>query len=284
MLATLAEGRDAGEPSRHVREVASLLRGGSRQRWLRSTDGSFAATLRQGLAWGVLVLLIRQAGFAWCDVIRSFVGSWSDPSRPIHVFIALGWVVTLCLLATGRRRRGLAALTVCAVVFDPMWTLLGFVSSDGPYSLSFALRQFPPVVLPLLAAYAWPSSGVRLPAWSWAPLLALATIVPAVSVGSWSTLTWGAWGTQVFAVWIPVAALVAVAAGAAALILAASWSDPRWAVAAALVLSQLGARLLLSSLGAGSLAGSLPLVVILWVVVPAAAVFVAQRARSRART
>ena len=286
MLATLAEARDAGEPRRHVREVASLLRGGSRQRWLRSTDGSLAATLRQGLAWGVLFCVVRQAGFAVCDAVRAFTDKWSDPSRPAQLLLALGWIVTFCLLACGRRRSGLAALTivVCAVVFNPMRELLSFASFDGPFPLSVALRLFPPVLLPLLAACAWPSRGVRLPAWSRAPILALATIVPAVSVGSWSTLSWGVWGTHLFAVYVPYVALVAIAVGAAAVILAASWSDPRWAVAAALVLSQLGARLLLSSLGGESLAGSLPQVLFLWVVVPAAAIFAARRARSFART
>ena len=165
-----------------------------------------------------------------------------------------------------------------------MQVLLSFVSFDGPFSLSVALRLFPPVLLPLLAAYAWPSNGVRLPAWSWAPMLALATIVPAVSMGSWSTLSWGVWGTHLFAVYVPYVALAAVTVAAAAFILAASWSDPRWAVAAALVVSQLGARLLLSSLGGEGLVGSMPQVLLLLVVVPAAAIFMARRARSVART
>jgi hypothetical protein len=286
MLATLAEARDAGEPRRHVREMASLLRGGSRQRWLRSTDGSFAATLRQGLAWGVLFCVVRQAGFAVCDVIHAFADEWGEPSRPALLLLGLGWIVTFCLLASGRRRWGLLTLTVvvCAIVFDPMRALLSFVSLDGSYSLSFALRQFPPVLLPLLAAWVWPSRGVRLPAWSWAPLLALAAIVPAVSTHSWLTLSWGFWGTRLFEIYVPYAALAAVAGVAVAVLLAASWSDPRWAVAAALVFSQLGARVLLSSLEGEGLAGSLPQVFLLWVVVPAAAIFMARRARSLSRT
>ena len=165
-----------------------------------------------------------------------------------------------------------------------MQVLLSFVSFDGPFSLSVALRQFPPVLLPLLAAFAWPSSGVRLPAWSWAPILALATIVPAVSTHSWLTLSWGVWGTDLFEVYLPHVALAAAVAAAVVFILAASWSDPRWAVAAALLLSQLGARLLLNGLGGGGLAGSLPQVFLLWVMLPAVAILVARRARSVART
>jgi hypothetical protein len=283
MLATVAERRDAGEPMHVIRDLASLLRGGGRQRWLASTGGSPAATLRQGLAWGVLLVVIRQAGFAVDDLVRPFVNGWPDPSRPLHVLLVVGWIVTLGLLASGRRRWGLAVLTcaVCCLLYGPIRELLLDVSDPASFSLSVALRQFPPVLLPLLAAFAWPARGVRLPAWFWAPLVALAAVVPALS-----TTGHGAADSDIlgYGVSVPNLVLAAFAVAAVVILLSASWSDPRWAVAAVLGLSQIGARALQADLGRGDLTACWLHGLVLGCVVAGVTVVMVRRARSLART
>ncbi len=95
MLATLAEARDAGESPHHLRQLVSLVFGGSRQRWLSSSNGSLVTTVRQGLAWGVLVLVARQAGLAVYDLIQPFVRGWEDPFSLTYLGLALGWIAVL---------------------------------------------------------------------------------------------------------------------------------------------------------------------------------------------
>jgi hypothetical protein len=62
MLGTLADMRDAGDSRGLFSQTASLFGGGHRERWLSSTNGSLALTLRQGLAWGALWLAAVSAG------------------------------------------------------------------------------------------------------------------------------------------------------------------------------------------------------------------------------
>lgn len=279
ILGTVAERRDAGESGHPARDLASLFFGGMRQRWLASTDGSLAATLRQGLAWGVLVCLVREAGFAASDLIRGLVNGWPDPDRPVHLLVAAGWVLTFCLLASGRRRWGLASLTLLFAYFFFSAVRELVALDEAPFSLTFALRLLPPVLLPLLAAYVWPSRGVRLPAWSWLPLLALATIVPPVS-----TLTLGVSNTLFgFVVAVPSALIAAAAILGAIFVLAATWSDPRWAVGAVLVLAETVARSLLSDLTRSDLTAFWLHGALLWGVVAGVALLVVRRARPVAR-
>ncbi len=89
-----------------------------------------------------------------------------------------------CLLASGRRKWGLAVLTVvvCGFIYESVQLA---VSYGGPFSLPFTLHFFLPVVLPLLAACVWPSRGVKL-GWYWAPALALAALVPPDLRAGWS--------------------------------------------------------------------------------------------------
>jgi hypothetical protein len=276
ILETAAECRDAGEPGHPVRDLASLLFGGMRQRWLASTGGSLAATLRQGLAWGVLLCLVREAGFAVSDLIRGWVSGWPD-AYSTELLLALGWLATFCLLASGRRRWGLAALTVLYVYL--LSSAAQLILPLGGLFSTVALRQVPLVLLPLSAAYAWPSRGVRLPAWSWIPLLALATIVPPVS-----TLSLGASSSLFgFVVSVPFGLLVGVALVAAALVVAASWSDPRWIVGTALFLVEPAARALLSDLTRRDLTAFWLHGAVLWIIVVAVVLVTVRRARPLAR-
>ncbi len=278
ILTIVAEAQDADEPRHHVREVTSLAFGGNRQRWLSSTSGSLATTLRQGLARGVLVLVARQAGLAVYESIQPFVRGWEDSFSLTYLLLALGWVAAFCLLALGRRGWGLAVLTivVCGFVYDSVQLALSY---GGPFSLPFTLHFFLPVVLPLLAACVWPSHGVKLPVWSWVPILALASLVPPISV------LFGPFPSEFgFAFPVPDVALVAVGALAALIIFVISWSDPRWAVAVALVLTVFGGQALVTIL-----AGSDPVqnglkIAALWILVPAGAMVLARRVRLAARS
>jgi hypothetical protein len=277
ILGTLAEAREAGEPRRHVRQVLSLLLGGNRQRWLRSTDGSLEATVRQGLAWGVLVLVARQAGLALYDLAHPFVRGWGDPFSLASLLLALGWMATFGLLAAGRRKWGLAVLTVvtCGFVYDSVQFALSY---GGRFSWPFTLRFFLPVVLPLLAAYAWPAGGVKVSARWWAPILVLAALVPPIS------MLFGPFASFFgFVPALPYLALVVIVALVAAIILFLSWSDPRWAVAAALALSVFGGKALISVLAGGNLVDAGLQMLVLWVLAPAVAVILARRARRPVR-
>jgi hypothetical protein len=279
ILGTMAERRDAGEPGNPVRDLTSLFFGGLRQRWIASTGGSLAATLRQGLAWGVLVCLLREAGFAASDLIRGFLNGWPDPDRPVHLLVAAGWVLTFCLLASGRRRWGLASLTLLFAYFLSSAVRELAALGQAPFSLTFTLRMLPPVLLPLLAAYAWPSRGVKLPAWSWVPLLALATIVPPAS-----TLTLGVSSSLFgFVVAVPSGLIAAAAILGVIFVLAATWSDPRWAVGTVLVLAETGARSLLSDLTRSDLAAFWLHGALLSGVVAGVALLTVRRARLVAR-
>ena len=277
MLATLAEVRDTGESPHHLRQIASLLFGGNRQRWLSSSNGSLVTTVRQGLAWGVLVLVARQAGLAVNDLIQPFLRGWDDPFSLTYLSLALGWIAAFCLLASGRRRWGLAVLAIvaCGFAYESVQLALSY---GGPFSLPFTLHFFLPTVLPLLAACVWPSRGVKLSAWFWPPALVLAALVPPISVLS------GPFESP-FAFAFPILSIALVPVGALLVLtmLVVSWSDPRWAVASALVITVFGGQAIVASL-----AGSDPVqnglqITALWIVVPAAAIMLA-RYRVRAAT
>ena len=271
MLATLADMGEAGEARNHLRHVASLLFDGGRQRWLDSTGGSLAATVRQGLAWGVLVIVARQVGFAAIDVFRPLIRGFSDPDVLSHILLLIGWTAAFCLLASGLRRWGLAALGAVIVAFTAYRVdmALGYGGRfDLPWMLSFIL----PTVAPLLAACVWPARGVRLPAWSWAPALALAAVIPQVSL--LGRLGQDALGSHAY-----FAVQVAVAVCAVVLLVVMAVSDPRWAIATCGVLSVFGARSLtrlgMDQAGLATLGTALAL----WVVIPAAAALFARRIR-----
>jgi hypothetical protein len=280
ILGTVAERRDAGEPGQPARDLASLLLGGMHQRWLVSTGGSLAATLRQGLAWGVLLCLVREAGFAVSELVSGLVHGWPGSDSPVNLLVTLGWLTTFCLLASGRGRWGLVVLTLLYAYF------LSGAARDlgGPHAVldapfTVALRTLPPVLLPLLAAYAWPSRGVRLPPWSWIPLLALATIVPPVSTLSLAVSS-SLFG---FVVSVPYGLLVAVALVGAVIVVAASWSDPRWIVGTALVLVEPAARALLSDLTRRDLTAFWLHGAVLWIIVVAVVLVTVRRVRPLAR-
>jgi hypothetical protein len=280
ILATLAEAHEAGEPRRHIRQLVSLLLGGNRQRWLCGTDGSLVATVRQGLAWGVLVLVARQAGLAVYDLVQPFIRGWGEPFALTYLLLALGWIATFGLLASGRRKWGLALLAVvtCGFVYDSVQFALSY---PGRFSWPFTLRFFLPMVLPLLAACAWPAGGVKVPARWWAPILVLAVLVPPISMlfGPFSSF----FGFVPPLPYVAVLVMAALAAAITAIMLVLSWSDPRWAVAAALALSVFGGKALLSLLFGGDLVDAGLQILVLWIFAPAVAVGLARRAKRPVR-
>jgi hypothetical protein len=275
MFATLAEMRDAGEPLHPVCQIRSLLFDGSRHRWLRSTEGALGPTVRQGLAWGVLVLVARQAGLAVYDLVQPFVRGWEDPFTLTYLLLAMGWVLTFCLLAAGRRRWGLVALSVVISGFVVYKVELA-LSYPGPFSWPFTLHFFLPAILPLLAAYAWPSEGVKLPAWSWLPILALASLIPPLSMlpGPVNEATFPYWS----------GGLALAGACVVLLIVAFGLSDPRWTVAVALVFSVFGGKALVAGLTGSSPIENALKILAMWIAVPAVAVLVARRVRRTVRT
>lgn len=260
ILGTLAEKRAAGERVHHLRQLASLLYDAARQRWLHSTNGSVVATVRQGLAWGVLALVARQAGLALYDLVMPLIHHWPQPFQLSHVLLAVGWILSFCLLALGRRQWGLTVLTV---------TMAGFVfhsvelalSYGGRFSLPFTLHYFLPALLPLLAAYAWPAKGVKLSVWTWLPILAVAAAIPSISMLPYQA--------QALVLW---AFLVT---------LALSFADPRLAVATVLVLAVFGGQKLIAILGGSDLALDAGELLVLWILLPILAVVLAARSRPR---
>jgi hypothetical protein len=205
----------------------------------------------------VLVLVGRQAGLALSEVIPRFGRHWVAPLSFANLMLALGWILAFCLLAAGRRRWGLIALTLIlgGWVFHSVQLAISY---GGKFSWPFTLHFFLPTALPLLAAYAWPSGRVKLPALSWAPIIALtAAILPR---------------------WLGVAMVVGIAICAVAVALALSLTDPRWAVAAALVVSVFGGQRAINLVG-GDLIDSGLGILVLWILIPGVAVMVARRAR-----
>lgn len=277
MLTTLVEMREGGHARGRLRDLLSLVWGGGRQRWLTSTGGSFAATIRQGLAWGVLILVVRQFGLAAQQLWRPLVNGWlsNDHFLVAHVLLLAAWLVTFCLLAGGSRRWGLVALTA---------TLAGFVyfrvdealSYPGRFDLPWTLGFFVPAVLPLLAAYAWPKHGVKLRL-GWWPLW----LVPVAVVGPLSMLGygWGAWFGQLPLAWMLIA--VGALVGLTAIVLGSS--DPRWLPAVALLLIAYEAKEAVPIMsGRNLLADAVVPLAVVGIVVPSICLLAVRQIRKRA--
>jgi hypothetical protein len=237
ILGTLADLRDAHEGKGPLRQAISLSYGGNRLRWLHATGGSIAQTFRQGLAWGVMILIARQAGLGIQGVLRSL---WLPFSRPSLAEFALtvGWLAVFGLLVSGRRRWGLGLLgaVLAGYAANEVTRSLGY---GGPFSWPFTLHFFLPTALPLLLAYIQPPKGVRPSRTLGAAVLVLATALPPLSILfgpgladhfarlSPGAASYAAWGVQ-FGLCLIVGVFT----------LLASLSDPRWAVVTTLVAFQ----------------------------------------------
>jgi hypothetical protein len=178
VLGTIADLRDAGEARGVVRQTISLGYSGNRLRWLHATGGSVAQTFRQGLAWGALILIARQAGLGLQDLFKQ--SPFGHPSLS-GIALTAGWLVVFALLVGGRRKWGLMLLGV---------VMAGFVAErfafslnyDGPFVWQFTFRFFLPPIVPLFFAYLRPAKPVRA---SWrlgAALLVLAAAIPVVTL------------------------------------------------------------------------------------------------------
>jgi hypothetical protein len=273
MLTTVFDMREAGKVRGRVRDLVSLVFNGGRQKWLESTGGSLAATLRQGLAWGALVLVARQVGLAAQDVFEPLIRGYHND--PFVILLLVGWLVTFCVLAGGSRRWGLIALTVTLVgfVYYRVHMALGYGGRfDLPWTLGFSV----PVVLPLLAAYAWPERGVKLRI-RWWPLW----LVPAAALSPLSVLggPWGLWFDHRFFQWL----LVGIGLVTGGLAIAAGLSDPRWLATACLLFCAYWAKDVVPIASGRSLAlGALVPLVLFWVIAPVVALLLARRVRKRA--
>lgn len=263
MLGTIADRRDAGECRSRVHEAAVLAFHGLRLRWSRATGGSVASTLRQGLAWGVLALVARQAGLGIAEVTRPLVQGWGDRSLVAAALLAAGWLLVFCLLATGRRRWGLGALAVVLAGFvaHSVQVALGY---GGPFSWTFTLGFFLPAALPLLPALAWPPAPFRLPSGVVAAALFLAVLIPPLS-----------------SVRSPLLG-VAIAAVVGSGVLLAALADPRWAVATALVIFVPVVQSLIPAIGSGRVVQAGAGALMILVLVPTSAVYLSLRARRTA--
>lgn len=221
ILGTLAELNEAGKDRGRLRQALSLGYNGNRTRWLQGTGGSIARTLRQGIAWGALILVAREAGVGLHEL---FQGGFLPSSFLAVVGLTAGWLAVFALLVLGRRKSGLVLLGVvlAGYVADGITRSLAY---GGHFSMGFTLHFFLPVTLPLLLTYVRPKARVRLSI-PWALLLLIfASIVPALNPGP--------------LVGLPSMAAWAIELGACLFIgivvLLLSISDPRWAVATTLL-------------------------------------------------
>ena len=277
VLGTLAEMRDDGGRRHHARQLASLLFQGNQQRWLKGTGGSLSTTIRQGLAWGLLVLIARQAGLAAVDVVRPLVYGWH--SFPVaNLLLLAGWLIAFCLLALGKRRWGLAALGVVAAgfVYSRVVLALGY---GGRFDLPWTLHFFLPVVLPLFLAWLWPEQGVKLPVWLLPPMLAIAGAFPLLSFLPYGN-TLGIGNTRYVAsvvLWFGIGVILAV------LLIVTAVSDPRWAVAVCPLLAVFGGQHVVGGMPSAAALDNLVWVIVLWVVAPALLILFAGRVRRRVR-
>ena len=141
-------------------------------RWLHATGGSVAKTFRQGLAWGVLLLIARQAGLGLHDIVRRsldgayahFATQW-DRLAIADIALTAGWLIALVLLARGRRRWGQSVLgaVMAGYLVTRVVLALGY---GGPFSWPFTLHFFLPTLLPLVCALLWPKRPMRTPGWA----------------------------------------------------------------------------------------------------------------------
>ena len=231
------------------------------------------------MAWAVLVLIARQVGLAAQDVFVNLIryGQVFSFGMNAAVLVPLlaGWLATFCLLASGRRAWGLAALTVTLMGFTyvRLWMALDY---GGRFDLTWTLAFFLPVVLPLLAAYAWPKQGVRLRARWWALWL-----VPSAVVGPLSMLGW-MWGPSWFAHISLAWPLIVVGVVAGLLAVSVGLCDPRWLVAAALLFMAWEAKHALPVMSGRSLfLDALAPLVLLWVVITVMCLLIVRRVAAK---
>ena len=240
VLGTIADLRDAGEARGVLRQTISLGYSGNRLRWLHATGGSIAQTFRQGLAWGTLILIARQAGLGLQELFMQWYYPFGHPSLA-GIALTAGWLLVFVLLVGRRRKWELLLLGV---------VMAGFVAERVAFSLTyggrfvwrFTFQFFLPTIVPLLFAYLRPAKPVRA---SWrlgAALLVLAAAIPAVTLMFGPYLTdypglthyfpqlslraasYVAWGIE-FGSYLLLGVFVFLT----------SLSDPRWAVAATLL-------------------------------------------------
>lgn len=268
VLGTIADMQDVGEKRGMFRQAVSLGYNGNRLRWLRATDGSVSQTLRQGMAWGVLLLIARQAGLGVYELLRSFWLPWARPSL-LQIALVIGWLAVFGLLVSGRRRWGLPLLGVVLAGFITREIMFS-LSYGGHFSWPFTLNFFLPVLLPLLCGFVWPDRPVRFSRPLIAAILIAAVAIPAARVAFWNvgfdSLWYGYawWGIQV--------ALCLMAAVFAILV---SLSDPRWAIAGTVVAFQPVIREIIAESAGNRLSGAF----LLAALVPIVALVLAFRAR-----
>jgi hypothetical protein len=278
VLGTIADMRDAGAKRGVLRQAASLGYNGSRLRWLRATDGSMAQTLRQGAAWGVLLLIAWQVGLGVYELVRSLSQPWARPSlfpqypqtalSLVEISLLVGWLAVFGLLASGRRRWGLPLLGLVLAGFVGREVALS-LSYGGHFSWAFTLNFFLPILLPVLCAFFWPARPMRLSLPVIAVVLIGAVVIPAARVALWRVgfdslghgYAW--WGIQV--------ALCFVAAVFGILV---SLSDPRWAIAGVVVALRPVIREIIAESAGNRLSGA----ILVMALIPIVAVFLALRA------
>ncbi len=127
MIGTIADMQDVGEKRGMFRQAVSLGYNGNRLRWLRATCRSVSQTLRQGMAWGVLLLIVWQAGLGVYELVKSLWLPWARPSL-LQIALVIGWLAVFGLLVSGRRRWGLPLLGL---------VLAGFITREVVFSLSY---------------------------------------------------------------------------------------------------------------------------------------------------
>jgi len=272
IVSTIRDCHDAGDAHGTFSQALSLAYNGNRLRWMHATGGSVAQTFRQGVAWGVVLLVAWQAGRALAGIGRPLVHGYTHayPS-PADIALAAGWLLALVLLASARRKWGLVALGL---------VLAGFVASQvsfalgygGRFSWTFTLQFFLPVVLPLLCAFLPPKRPVRL------PLLVITMVVVVAALVPSRTLLYTLPGLSGWAVEAAGCVVIGI------VVFLASLSDPRWVVMMTLLVFVPLIREFIPELSRGGGFSSYSGVLLLAVLVPLGAVTLVLRARRRVAT
>ena len=283
VLGTIADVRDAGEKQGVLRQAVSLGYNGNRLRWLRATGGSVGQTVRQGVAWGLLLLIARQAGLGIYDLVKPLWQLWAAPSllphypetalSSVEIALIVGWVAVFGLLASGRRRWGLSLLGVVLAGFVARQVMFS-LGYGGPFSWPFTLNFFLPVLLPLLCSYFWPRRPVKFSLPLITAIMIAAVLIPAAQVALWNVgLAYNPWhGLAAWAIEVGACVIAAVFA------ILVGLSDPRWATAGAVVAFQPVVREAMAE----GLGNRLSAVFILVILIPIVALLLAFRARRRA--
>jgi hypothetical protein len=224
VLSTILDCRDAGDSRGSLRQAVSLVHGALRLRWLRGTGGSIAETFRQGLTWGVLFLIAWHVGLPLRGLLRPLLNGdllgYPGPSfLALSVAFAVGWLLVLLLLVSGRQTWGLILLGAVVAGYVAR-EVIDALSYGGPFSWEITLRYSLPMMAPLLCAYLRPGTPPRLSLRAVAILVIMALLVPASLVTGNGMSSMTAWAIEV-GTWA-LAAIILLVAGSA---------DPRWAVA-----------------------------------------------------